>query len=150
MPDAVILEWRESTPAGYVRWFLRGVGRNGSFYGEFESAGAEACRQASLEGQLPEHALQELASLIEQVRNAAAEEGPCDGAVEWTGLLAEGAVPQAVILFRDAPGAETWSHGARAFLEIVELLRPYLEAAVRSAVEGLSLLPGPQQPWRSE
>lgn len=124
-----ILKWRHgSSPE--VRWFLRGIGEDGSFYGEvlcgsgspqiIDGKPANGAGNA-IQGTLSPADCSRFHELVADIGSAGAE--PIDG---WTGLLAEGPITAPRIRFYYVPGAEKTSGDAARFLAVVELLAEYI------------------------
>lgn len=126
IPETIIVIWHEVTHAGRARWYLRGVDRDGAFYGEIQWEALHT----NVEGLLNDDDNQRLHAIVDRIRAESAEGGVDGNPEAWRGLLAAGpkAAPSLVLRYRQ--GDEDSSNAAKGFLQVVELLRNYLPVAL--------------------
>ena len=154
MPNRThILKWRNGA-SPEIRWFLRGVVDDGSFYGELFSAW-ESTRiidgspakgiGKAIEGMLSPADCSRFMELVAGIGSPGAE--PKDG---WTGMLAEGPINAPVVRFYYVPGAEKSSSEAGRFLAVVNLIEEYMrpyyaDLRVQDSGEEGSWMQGPER-----
>jgi hypothetical protein len=124
------LTWRCDGSEG-IKWFLRGLLEDGSFYGEirFQSPVAERRRASWVSGRMSPTEAAAMAALIGRIRRAA----PPSGAGPRFAAFFE-RVPgasDARRLFEYHRGDEDHSDPALAFVELVGLLERHLEPFAR-------------------
>jgi hypothetical protein len=127
MADSVVLLWREEKSSARRRWFVRGVYDDGSFYGTYEVYGT---RGGNLEGQLSGEDNAKFQAAVGRIRRAHPQRSDSDKASEWQGRLAVGPVTAATVVFDYRTGDERSSSSAGDFLEIVSILRAYVECQI--------------------
>jgi hypothetical protein len=117
-----------------VAWTLRGIREDGSFYGELLVRSRDAAERwgACVDGQLSPAEVARLSELVAVIRR----QPPPEEAGPSLGVLFERLSPtnagQVRRLFEYRVGDEASSEEARAFLQLVELLRPYVVAAAEA------------------
>ena len=124
-----ILKWREGL-SPEIRWFLRGIREDGSFYGEFQCVW-QSPKQIdgksvdgagkSIEGRMSTSDNSRFRELAAGIGTPGAKS--IDG---WTGLLAEGSIDCPIMRFYYVPGDVRESSDASRFLAAIELLAGYL------------------------
>ena len=133
MPTTYVLKWYHGDTPRYG-WFIRGILPDRRFYGEITVFLAKGGRQVNISGSLSEPDYARLVSLVNKVGEGAARD---DSDMPWEGLLAEGPVSRARVIFRYRPAEHETSATGRQFLEIVNLLAPYLRQFYRSLNRGI-------------
>jgi hypothetical protein len=119
--------WRQDGSEGYA-WYIRGIRGNGSFYGEvrYQSADESRCLAVGVAGGLTPRDRARLGELIEVIRRAP----PRPSQRGHFALLLERLDPadfgKIGLQFTYRLGDEAESAPARAFLEVVGLVEPYL------------------------
>jgi len=103
-------------------WFIRGIRPDRSFYGEVTIFIGGGGRQVNAAGSLSESDYTRLLALVEEIEEHLIEDGPAP----WEGLLAQGPVDNPRIIYRYRKGAEQSTEAGRRFLEVVNLMAPYL------------------------
>ena len=129
MADSVVLIWREEKSSVRRRWFLRGVHRDGSYYGTYEIYDV---RGGNLEGRMSNEDNDRFWGLVGQIRDVDRHDSASDGVAAWQGRLAVGPVTSPTIVFDYRRRDEISSPSAADFLEIVAILRPYVESQIPS------------------
>ena len=128
-----VLKWKHGTDPRYS-WFIRGIKPDGSFYGDMTAfVGSFGGKQISFAGTLIESDHVRLQSLIDAIRAIPSE---VDSDMPWTGLLAEDTIGKPTILFRYVPGSDQPSGVGELFLELVTIIRPYLNPYYQSLEDG--------------
>lgn len=117
------LKWYHGSDPRYC-WFIRGIKPDRSFYGEITVFIGDGGKQVNVTGSLSELDYARLLSLIREIE---ADVSGDDSGARWEGLLAEGPAthPRTIFKYRSAANQST-AAGSR-FLEMVDLLAPYLE-----------------------
>jgi hypothetical protein len=130
MCDRTYIVNRREGVSPEIRWFLRGIREDGSFYGEL------LCRWEAprvidgtcfhgkgrtIVGMLSPTDCRRFKELAAGIGSPGA--APIDG---WTGRLAEGRVSKPVVRYYYVPGAEKTSGEASKFLAAIELLAGYV------------------------
>ena len=122
------LTWRCDGSEG-IKWFLRGIRIDGSFYGEIRYQSVDVARRKAtcVNGSLTAPECLQFAKLVKTIRHAVppVQPGPHFGALfEWgpQGL----SDPQRLYEYRI--GDETHSASARAFVTLVGLLKPSMRS----------------------
>jgi hypothetical protein len=127
MADSVVVIWREEKSSVRRRWFLRGVLRDGSFYGTFD---VYYVRGGNLEGRLSGVDTAAFWEAVGRIRQAHCARSDADEVPEWQGRLAFGPVSTLTTLFDYRAGDEQSSSSAADFLQIISILRPYVECQI--------------------
>jgi hypothetical protein len=111
-----------------IKWTLRGIRDDGSFYGEirFQSRDADRRRASFAHGRLSTAEVSRMTELIARIREATppATPGPHFGA--FFERLSAGNAGDIRRLFEYHRGDEAHSESARAFMELIELLERHL------------------------
>jgi hypothetical protein len=126
-----ILKWRHGI-SPEIRWFLRGIRGDGSFYGEVLStsdllsdvdAQPISGKGVNIDGRLSTTDNLRFRELAASFRNY--RFNTPNG---WTGLLAEGLVSAPTMLYYHASDDRVESDEAVRFMQIVRLFEPYVRA----------------------
>jgi hypothetical protein len=129
------LTWRCDGSEG-IKWYLRGIRDDGSFYGEIRFQTADPSRRiaTSVDGRLSTAECQrmtELAAVIQQQPAPATPEPHFAALFERLSPTNAGDVRR---LFEYRQGDEAWSEPARAFLELVGIIEQHLSPFVARIV----------------
>jgi hypothetical protein len=126
-PQSLVLRWREETTP-QIRWYLRGIRPDGSYYGEirsqFNSPRTSDNAQGiirNVEGQIARSDADAVFALAAVLRKS----GEVGDASECRGVLADGPINQPTILFRFLE-TDRDSEKSGLFIDIVRIVRPYL------------------------
>jgi hypothetical protein len=125
----LIVKWRQQTPVGKTTWFLRGLRRDGTFYGEVLEDSTMRRLQVDVQGVISNCDTVTLFSLAREILKSQSETTGI-----WSGLLANGEVQRPEQVYEYCQGAEASSEAARQFLSSIEIMRPYVEAAYAGAL----------------
>jgi hypothetical protein len=130
--NSYVLWWRHGSKPSYT-WYLRGILPDHSFYGELliqfghdvikdgvKISGKAINVECSLSESDYEHFLFLVNKLDAEVVGNISDE-------PWEGAIAEGPVNHPRIIFRYRSSAESVSDTDRAFLEIIDILMPYMQ-----------------------
>ena len=93
------------------------------FYGEITFFAAGGGRQVNVAGSLSESDYAKLLVLIDGIEKDSIADDP---GAPWDGLVAEGPVSNPRIIFRYREGAHRFTEAGRRFLELVDVMAPYL------------------------
>lgn len=120
MCDSYIVKWWHGINPRY-QWFIRGIKSDRSFYGELMIS--EPRRAGiNVEGRLSEADYLRLVESFAEIQ----EHTPCDEACEgWEGLIAFGSIAHPAKIYRCRSNSDD-SPAAVAFLQVIEVLSPYL------------------------
>jgi hypothetical protein len=119
-----LLKWYEGSGADQKAWFLRSIDSSGKFFGEV-IAPSQKCQQ-TVSGTLLPDDFCKLQNLVEKLRTSALTSDSSNVKPGWTGLLATGPASKPQIILRYYPAEERSSERAARFLDLIDLLRPYL------------------------
>jgi hypothetical protein len=123
-----ILKWRHGV-SPEIRWFLRGIRGDGSFWGELLSVWEV---RVVIDGNPRKGVGKTIEGTLSPTDRSRFEElvagfGPGTELLEgWTGLLAEGPMKSCTIRFCYVPGDEQESSEAARFLAVIDLLERYI------------------------
>jgi hypothetical protein len=126
---SIIVKWREQKPGGKLDWFIRGIRHDGSFYGEVHEDSAVRRIQVNVQGGLSSLDTSHMFGLADVIlRSESGKTG------DWSGLLADGPIqrPDRTLVYRRQ--TEAMSRATAQFLSLIEILRPYVEAAYTRAI----------------
>ncbi|MCP4676283.1 MAG: hypothetical protein GY854_12385 [Deltaproteobacteria bacterium] len=117
----VIIRWNTSGDS----WYIRGIGCDGTFYGEIRRKNLNSSELANVDGCLSADDNDLLRKLVSEINEY--EQGirlACD---EYEGLIAVGSISTPVVLLRYTEAQFKGSEISAKFKQIIELIRPYME-----------------------
>jgi hypothetical protein len=118
----LILKWYESGLQGKVAWFIRRIQPSGDFYGEIRFVTLGFHRD--VRGKLIPADTELIFSLAEEI--ARSHQLPLEVSLGWRGLLAIGSITRPTVIFRHDEGDENSSRASACFIQIVNMMRPYM------------------------
>jgi hypothetical protein len=121
-PVSYVLKWHHGTDPR-ICWFIRGIQPDRSFYGEIMVFSGERGKQINVTGSLSES---DYARFLLLVRDIEKHKSADESNSPWEGLLAVGPPGNPRILFRYRHSEHQTTRAAPRFLEVVNLIAPYL------------------------
>ena len=124
MDDNIIVRWTDDNPEGTRHWFLRGIRSDGRFYGEVRQVRDEGGILSRIQGQLSKDDVELLHQLKKKIEGLS---GRADvGKTPYQGLLSLGTPTKPCVILRYQVGDESTLPAARLFIDIIDMLRPYV------------------------
>ncbi len=120
------LTWRCDGTEG-IKWFLRGIGESGDFYGEIRFVSADKARRkaTTVSGRLSLPEVKRMAELVAIIKR---EPPPASAVLHFAALFERqgDSLTNAQLLFEYRQGDEIHSESARSFMELAGLVEPHL------------------------
>ena len=120
-----IVKWSEEVGQDRVNWFVRSVAPS-KFFGEVTVFSARL--QTTIEGAFSDVDWETMRRLVIDIRRHVSDCATATNRDDWRGLLALGSLAKPEIILNYYKGSETSDEAARLFLDLVSILRRYVQS----------------------